>query len=274
MAETSDRTDTDPGPDLQARVVELLSAPREVTARDVDVLRTRLELLHDMADGDREERERHRAALKAALAEMEQRMRDLRRDHRSIRQTLGDLAALVNRHSADGSTVRAGLDEVRAAVLEARHDAREAVQHLQRDTRRSIEQIEAHVRADRDWIGATQAHVDRLGGDLARQDGDAVGLREMVARHDRDLARQRDAELEHASLLREQLAEATAAIAELRAESKRQAALITRLRADLKQAAPPPPAARKATAKKAAATKAAAKAPTKRTSRAKPDSVA
>lgn len=266
MAEPIDSADTESGPDLQTRVVELLSAPREVTARDVDILRTRLELLHDMADGDREERDRHRAAVQATLAEMEQRMRDLRRDHRSIRQTLGDLAALVNRHSADGSTVRAALDEVRAGAVEARNDARDAVQHLQRDLRRSIEQIEAHVRADRDWIGATQAHVERLAGDLARQDREAAGLREVVTRNDRDLARQRDAELEHASLLREQLAEATAAIAELRAESKRQAALITRLRADVKKA-PPPPVARKAAAKKPAA-----KAPAKRTSRAKPDS--
>lgn len=266
MAETTDDADTDPGADLQSRVVDLLNAPREVTARDVDILRTRLELLHDMADGDREERERHRTAVQAQIAEMDQRLRDVRRDHRGIRQTLGDLAAMVNRHTEDGSAARSALDELRAAVLEARNDTRDAVQHVQREARRSIEQVEAHVRADRDWIGVTQAHVERLAADLARQDSDANGVRATLARTEQEMARQRDAELERTSVLREQLAEATTAIDELRAEAKRQAALITRLRADLKKAtAPPAPAAAKKTS---------AKTPAKRTSRAKPDRTA
>ena len=250
VAEAMGDPDTDPGADLQARVVDLLSSPREVTARDVDILRTRLELLHDMADGDREERERHRLAVHAEIAEMEQRLRDIRRDHRGIRQTLGDLAAMVNRHTADGSAARSALDELRSAVLEVRNDTRDAVQHLQRETRRSIEQLEAHIRADRDWIGATQAHVERL----ARAGG--------------DLVQQRDAELERTALLEEQLADAMTAIEQLRAESKRQAALITRLRADLKKA-PSAPTPAKATPKRAAA-----KTPAKRTSRAKPGSTA
>lgn len=268
VAETMDRADTGPAAELQTRVVELLSAPREVTARDVDVLRTRLELLHDMADGDREERERHRTAVQATLAEMEQRVRDVRRDHRGIRQTLGDLAAMVNRHTEDGTAARVALDELRSAVVEVRADSRDAVQHLQRDTRRSIEQVEAHLRADRDWIGVTQAHVERLANDLARHDREVVGVRAALAHTDKELARRRDAELEHVSVLREQLAEATAAIEELRATSKRQAALITRLRSDVQKATAGP------AAPKAAAKKSVAKTPAKRTSRAKPDSTA
>ncbi len=266
MAETMNSADTDPG-DLQARVVELMSAPREITARDVDILRTRLELLHDMADGDREERERHRGAVQATLEEVEQRMRDVRRDHRGIRQTLGDQAAMVNRLTEDGSAARSTVDDLRSAVLDARTDSRDAVQHLQRETRRSVEQIEAHVRADRDWIGVTQAHVERLANDLAAHDRETGDLRAALARTDRELARQRDAELAHTSVLREQLADATAAIEELRAIAKRQDALISRLRTDLKKATPTaPPAAR--------AKKPAAKAPAKRTSRTKPDSTA
>ena len=70
------------------------------------MLRTRLELLHDMADDDRKEREHLRVAVGNGLTEMAQRVRDVQRDHRGIRQTLGDLANIVHRQMADGSATR------------------------------------------------------------------------------------------------------------------------------------------------------------------------
>jgi septal ring factor EnvC (AmiA/AmiB activator) len=248
----------EPSVDPTITTVEAESAPaREVTVRDVDVLRTRLELLHDMADGDRKAREAQRISTQADLADAEQRMLDVQRDHRSIRQTLGDLASIVNRQMADGSATRATVNELRTMVLEIRDEGREAVERTQRDTRRSVEQIEAHARMDRDWIGATQSIVERLAEDLARQDRDVAGLREALARADADVLQQRATELEHLAQLREQLAEAVAAIEALGDVTKRQAGQITRLRADLKKATAAP--APKPTAKKQAPRPAAAK---------------
>ncbi|MGH9276475.1 MAG: hypothetical protein ACRDZU_17655 [Acidimicrobiales bacterium] len=269
-AEIADRIDLaekDPSEDQLARVVESLNArstqPREVTALDVDVLRTRLELLHDMADDDRRERESLRVAVGAGLTEMAQRVHDVQRDHRGIRQTLGDLANIVNRQMADGSAVRTAFDELRNTVVEVRDEGRNAVEQVQRNTKRSVEQLEAHARTDRDWILAAQAHVERLAGDLARHDRETASLRGALERADAELLRQRASELEHIGMLREQLAEAVAVIEEVSAVVKRQAGQITKLRADLKKTtAPPAPAV--------AAKKPATKATTNRTSRAKP----
>jgi chromosome segregation ATPase len=271
LASTTD----DPPAATEAVDLRAPAGPREVTARDVDVLRTRLELLHDMADGDRKAREAHRISLQADLAEAEQRVLDVQRDHRGIRQSLGDLAAIVNRQMADGSATRAEVGQLRATVLEVRAESRSAIEQTQRDLRRSVDQIEAHARMDRDWIGATQTLVERLAEDLARQDREAVDLREAIGRADAELLRQRATELEHIAVLREQLAGAVAMIEELGATTKLQAGQITRLRADLKKATAAPkaaatksaapkatattPAARKATGTKAAASKAAAK---------------
>ena len=275
-------TDADPTSDQPSQIhepradptiasVESESAPaREVTARDVDVLRTRLELLHDMADGDRKAREAQRISMQADLADTDQRVVDVQRDHRSIRQTLGDLASIVNRQMADGSATRATVNELRTLVLEIRDEGREAVEQAQRDTRRSVEQIEAHARMDRDWIGATQSIVERLAEDLARQDREVAGLREALDRADAQVLQQRAAELEHLAQLREQLAQAVATIEALGDVTKRQAGQITRLRADLKKAAAAPapkPTAKKQPAKKQAPRPAAAKRTAARTRR-------
>ena len=250
----------DPPAATEAVDLRAPAAAREVTARDVDMLRTRLELLHDMADGDRKAREAHRISLQADLAEAEQRVLDVQRDHRGIRQSLGDLAAIVNRQMADGSTMRTEVDQLRATVLEVRDESRGTIEQTQRDMRRSVDQIEAHARMDRDWIGATQTLVERLAEDLARQDRETVDLREAIARADAELLRQRATELEHIAVLREQLAGAVTMIEELGAATKLQAGQITRLRADLKKATTAPKAAaKKAAAPKAAASKAAAR---------------
>jgi chromosome segregation ATPase len=130
------------------------------------------------------------------------------------------------------------------------------MQQVQREARKAVDQLEAHARTDRDWIVAAQAHVERLAGDLARHNLETTSLREALERADAELLRQRASELEHIALLREQLAEAVAAIEDIGAVVKRQATQITKLRADLKKATTPPAPA-KAAAKKAAAPKVA-----------------
>jgi hypothetical protein len=137
-----------------------------VSVRDLDILRTRLELLHDMNDRDRREREQHRRAVQAAVTEMQRQVGDVQRDHRAIRQTVGDLAAMVQRQSAEGSAVREAFDALRAAVVEVRDEGRAGLRQLQRDQRRAVEQLEAHAGMDRDRLGATAAAVERLGAAL------------------------------------------------------------------------------------------------------------
>jgi septal ring factor EnvC (AmiA/AmiB activator) len=266
----STRADPDPRPDRPARtavesVVEDapavdLRAPsptREVTARDVDILRTRLELLHDMADGDRKAREAHRISMQADLADTVQRVLDVQRDHRGIRQSLGDLASIVNRQMADGSSTRALVEQLRTTLVEVRDESRGAVEQTQRELRRSVEQVDAHARMDRDWIGATQALVERLADDLVRQADETGALRAALDRADAELLRQRATELEHIAVLREQLADTVAMIEDLREVTKRQAGQITRLRAEVKKT--PTTAAPKAATKPAASKKAAPK---------------
>jgi chromosome segregation ATPase len=203
-----------------------------------------------MADGDRKARDAYRISVQADLADMARQIHDVQRDHRGIRQTLGDLAAMVNRSTADVSATLAQIDELRTIVLEVRDESRGAMGAVQRDTRRSLDQLEAHARLDRDWIGATQANVQLIADDLARQHLEAAELRQTVARAEADLVRQQASELEHVATLRDQLAEARAAIENLGEAVKRQTGQITKLRADLKKASSLAP---KAAAKKPAA---------------------
>jgi hypothetical protein len=251
MADSIDLADVDQDERRFPRVLEPPGPQREVTVRDLDLLRTRLELLHEMADDDRRERERHRSSVQAALTEMAQAVRDVRRDHRGIRQTLGDLANIVNRQIADGSATRVAYDELRSTVAEVREEGRTAAHRIKADTRKAVDQIEAHARMDRDWILATQANVERLAADLARHAREAGTLHDTIERADGALLRQQANELEHVALVREQLAEATALIEELGAAVKRQAGQIAKLRTDVNKATSAPAA--KPTAKKSAA---------------------